>query len=118
MGTDSYNQVLQSTSQPTIQATMMKTALILLLVAMCSSAYEVNPAKVTFSEAANQRIQAAKDGMVAELCFKEQPEPEIFQTICVPAAFAALGRPITFSANCMTCSNADPICMNTCPQYF
>ena len=48
--------------------------------------------KVTFSESTKQKIKAATDNFIAELCFKEQPEPEIFQTICIPAAFAALGR--------------------------
>jgi hypothetical protein len=97
---------------------MMKTAIILLLVAACSFAYEVQPSKVTFSESAKQKISAASQKIVAELCLKEQPEPEIFQTICMTAAYAALGRPVTYNSNCMDCSNADPICMNTCPQFF
>merc|ERR1712002_195327 len=95
----------------------MKTAFIL-LIAACSMAYEVQPSKVTYSDEAQQKIQVAKENLIAELCFEQQPEPEIYETICLTAAVAALGQPVTYNANCMSCSNADPICMNSCPLIF
>merc|ERR1712168_974485 len=102
----------------TIIIIIMKTAFILLLVAAGSFAYEPNLSKVTFSESAKQKIKVAAENFVTELCLKEQPEPEAFQTICMTAAYAAVGRPVAYNSNCMDCSNADPICMNTCPQLF
>merc|ERR1712243_316259 len=82
--------------QPSLK---MKTALILLLAAACTMAYEVQPSKVTYSEQAQEKIRIAKENMIAELCFDQQPEPEIFETICLTAAVGALGQPITYNAN-------------------
>nr|XP_039264303.1 uncharacterized protein LOC120340116 [Styela clava] len=53
--------------------------------------------------------------MLAELCLVDEPEPTIYQTICIPALENERKAKKGIVARSCMCAVADPVCFAACP---